>query len=82
MSRRDKRFKPLKWELNLTNTAWKAEALGRVYYITRVDAAFMENAGYLVIKGVEFSTVYAMLSDAQTVCQLEHEARIKEWMNV
>jgi len=75
MSQRDKRFKNLKWELNLTNTAWKAEALGRTYYVVKV-----EGVGYLAIHGVEFSTIYFYLSDARTMCQLAHEAYIKGYM--
>jgi len=80
MSQRDKRFKSLKWELNLTNTAWKAEALGRVYYIITAAKLGESMQGYLVVQGVEFSTIYARLYDAQTICQLEHEKRIKEWL--
>lgn len=81
MSKLDKRFKPLKWEVNLTNTAWKAEALGHTYYVVKVDAAFMENAGFLAIHGIEFSAVYALWDDAKAKCQLTYEERLRYYIN-
>jgi hypothetical protein len=74
MSRRDQRFKPLKFCVNSTNTAWVAEPHHKTYVVAKGET------GYIVIGTFNMDGVYSFFSDAKSVCQLDWEARIKEWL--
>jgi hypothetical protein len=79
MSQRDPRFKPLRWTTitHAPNIVYQAAGIGTVYYIVSI-------AGYYLALGCNDpehnAEQYFYLSDAKTVCQLDHEARLKEWM--
>lgn len=80
MSKRDTRFKHLKFDLNETNpnTVWSADGInGNVYYIVKIDDAYLA----LGLQDRHKCEQYYYRSDAAAVCQLDHEARIKEWLN-
>jgi hypothetical protein len=79
MSRRDPRFKPLAWHLTNTNpnAVYQAAGVGTVYHIVTIDDAHQ----VLGCNDPEKNEQYYILADAKTVCQLDHEARLKEWLN-
>lgn len=75
MSQRDKRFKPLKFVVNATNTAWVAEVHHKTYVIAKGEN------GYIVVGTFEMDGVYFLFSDAKSVCQIDWEKRMKDLMN-
>lgn len=79
MSKRDNRFKPLKFVLNETNpnAVWSADGgYGHVYYIVQIDDAYL----VLGLTDRNKCEQFYYRTDAVMVCQLDHEARLKEWM--
>lgn len=78
MSKRDPRFKPLKWVTphREPNVVYQAVGINRVYYIITIGDAHL----VLGCNNPEHDAQYYFLSDAKSICQLDHEARLKEWL--
>lgn len=81
MSKRDPRFKLLEWHLAPYGAThiYTAKSFDDVtYYIVNNDDATWHQVLGCAAPGHNSS--YAYLSDAKTICQLDHERRLKEWL--
>lgn len=78
MSKRDPRFKPLKWASVRyePNTCYMAAGLSTVYHIVTIGNVHQ----LLGCNDPAKNAQYFYLSDAYAVAQLDHETRLKEWM--
>lgn len=79
MSKRDPRWQELRWSTiaREPNTVVKAVGIDTVYFVVYMGGCYLA----LGLNDPEQNAKqYFLLSDAYSVCQLDHEARLKEWM--
>jgi len=85
MSKCDTRFKSLAFHMLPSGIWWTAKGINSTYHIALQHGPDGQGLGTYSVLGLRDDTTvgsggYVYLADARTVCQLDHEARLKEWL--